>query len=87
MPEISRFFGIVVLVYFNDHAPPHVHIRRGGEKGRVRIDSPTVLDGNLSRATCRRVLKWTALHRAELLADWYLAQAGMPPFPVAPLEE
>ena len=87
MPEISRFFGIVILVYYNDHAPPHVHVRRSREQGRVGIDPVEVLDGDLSLKTRRLVLRWAALHRAELLADWYLAQAGRPPFPIEPLAQ
>ena len=58
MPEISRFYGIVVQMYFGDHPPPHFHVRYAGHKAKVDIDALAVIEGNLpARAT---------LHQAEL---------------------
>jgi hypothetical protein len=87
MPEICRFRGIVVFVNYNDHPPPHVHVRHGGRKGRIRIEPLVVMDGDLSVGTRRRVLRWAAAHVPDLLADWHLAQAGRPPFPIPPPTE
>jgi len=86
-PEISRFHGIVVSVNFNDHPPPHVHVRRGGEEGRIGLDPVVDLDGTLSATTRKRVLAWATAHRFELMANWYLAQAHKDPLPVPPPPE
>ncbi len=85
VPEISRFYGMVVYVNANDHVPPHIHVRHAGEQGRIRVDPDVaVLDGDLAPAMRRRALKWAAMHR---LANWYLAQAGRPTSRVAALKE
>ena len=47
MPEISRFFGIVIAMYYNDHSPPHFHVRYAGQKAVLAIDSLTVLEGEI----------------------------------------
>lgn len=47
MPEISRFFGIIITMYYNDHTPPHFHVRYGGQKALISIENFTVLEGKL----------------------------------------
>jgi hypothetical protein len=51
MPEISRFFGIVIAMYYNDHEPPHFHARYGSQKAKILIDPPTLIAGNLCPAS------------------------------------
>ncbi len=63
MPEISRFYGIVIAMYYNDHEPPHFHARYGSSKGRFAIDDLTMLDGDLSPRTRGLVSEWAALHQ------------------------
>ena len=87
MPEICRFRGIVVSVNFDDHPPPHIHVRRGEENGRVRLEPLGDMDGTLAAGTRRLVLLWASAHVPELLADWYLARAYLAPIPVPPPEE
>jgi hypothetical protein len=48
VPEISRFFGIIIAMFYNDHAPPHFHARYGEQRAIIGIDSLTVLGGRLS---------------------------------------
>ena len=48
MPEISRFFGTIIAIYYNDHPPPHFHVRHGEQSASIEIDSLSVLDGRLS---------------------------------------
>ncbi|HEX4133206.1 MAG TPA: DUF4160 domain-containing protein [Bryobacteraceae bacterium] len=48
MPEISRFFGIVVQMYYADHEPPHFHVRYSGQKALIAIETLAILGGNLS---------------------------------------
>ncbi|MHB8874733.1 MAG: DUF4160 domain-containing protein [Myxococcaceae bacterium] len=86
MPEISRFFGIVVALLFNDHAPPHFHVRYGEHQASVAIDPPALLAGSLPPRALGLVVEWASLHRAELLANWERARSQQQPLPVAPLE-
>ena len=86
MPEISRFFGIVVQMYYADHDPPHFHVRYAGQKALVSIETLTVLRGGLSPRALALVTEWAGLHRAELMEDWALARADAQLKPIAPLE-
>jgi len=86
MPEISRFFGIVIRMYFNDHAPPHLHAEYQGDK--VLLDfSGSILRGKLgSKTALRLVREWIDLHADELEKDWNLARAGTDLRPIEPLK-
>jgi len=86
MPEISRFYGIVITLNFNDHAPPHFHAWYGTFRAIVAIESGLVLRGELPGNAARLVRDWTILHRAELLEGWELTRRGESPFGIEPLE-
>ncbi len=86
MPEISRFFGIVVKMYFNDHLPPHFHAEYGEFLAELSIETLDVLRGYLPQRVLGLVLEWAAIHRDELRADWELARAKEPLSSIAPLE-
>jgi hypothetical protein len=86
VPEISRFFGIVVAMLYNDHAPPHFHVRYGEHEASIGIDPPTLMAGRLPPRAMGLIMEWAALHRAELLADWERARAREALLPVPPLE-
>lgn len=86
MPEISRFFGIVITMYHREHPPPHFHARYGGDKAAIEIESLRVMDGRLSPRVLGLVVEWAAQHRDELRADWSLAQEQAALKPIAPLE-
>ena len=86
MPEISRFFGIVVDMFYSDHEPPHFHVRYGSQRARFAIDDLRMLDGDLGPRARVLVLEWAALHQAELGQEWELVQSRRPLFPIAPLE-
>jgi len=86
MPEISRFFGMVVTMNYNDHAPPHFHVRYGSQKALVGIDALTVLRGRLSPRMLGLVVEWASLHREELLEDWELARQQAVLNKIDPLE-
>jgi hypothetical protein len=86
MPEISRFFGIVIRMYFNDHRPPHFHAIYGEHEAVIGVDTLTVLRGALPRRALALVLEWAAFHREQLRADWELARSGQTPDPIEPLE-
>jgi Domain of unknown function (DUF4160) len=86
MPAVSRFFGIVIFMNYNDHSPPHFHARHGGERVVVEIETGAVLAGRMSPPALRRVLKWAGLRRIELLEDWRRARLNQPMLPIALLE-
>jgi hypothetical protein len=85
MPEISRFFGMIIAMYYNDHAPPHFHVRYGEQKAIVAIDPVEVLHGLLSPKARALILEWAELHKNELMADWELARQQAPLNMIDPL--
>lgn len=85
MPTISRFYGILVLMYWNDHAPPHFHVRYSGFKATVGIQELAVLTGNLPRTAERLVLEWATEHQAELMENWRLCEIKAQPSQIDPL--
>ncbi len=76
MPTISRFFGIVITMYFDDHEPAHFHARHAGGEAKVQIDTLEVIDSSLDRRPLRFVLAWAELHRDELAENWRRARSG-----------
>jgi hypothetical protein len=86
MPELSRFFGIVIRMFFNDHQPPHFHALYSEHEALIEIDTLAVFRGELPRRALALVLEWATLHREELRRDWELARGGQPPEPIAPLD-
>lgn len=85
MPTISRFFGIAIAMYFDDHGHPHFHARRAGAEAKVRIDKIEVIDSTLPVRELRLVLAWAELHQAELLENWRRARAGETLLQIEPL--
>jgi hypothetical protein len=86
MPTISRFFGIVIAMYFEDHAPPHFHARYAGFRAVIRIDPIGLLQGELPPRALGLVMEWTGLHRRALLENWDRAGRLEPLDLVPPLE-
>jgi hypothetical protein len=76
VPTISRFMGIVIAMFFDDHGPPHFHARHADGSAKVRIDTVEVIDSSLPRRQLRLVLAWAELHQDELIENWRLARAG-----------
>lgn len=86
MPRISEFFGIVVYMYYNDHAPPHFHAEYSGDEALITIETLDILRGNLPRHVRAFVLEWASLHREELRVNWERAVQGLPLLPIEALE-
>ena len=84
MPEISRFYGIVITINYADHAPPHFHARYGDDTASIMIEG-RVLAGALPPRALALVRIWAKAHRGELLADWDRALAQLPLAPIEPL--
>jgi hypothetical protein len=85
MPQISRFFGIVIAMYHDDHQPPHFHARYAGSEIQVTIADGRV-NGDFPRRAQALVLEWWNLHREELETNWHLIAHGHEPKKIAPLE-
>jgi hypothetical protein len=85
LPEISRFFGIIITMYYNDHAPPHFHARYGRHKASVGIEFLQVLDGSLPPRALGLVMEWASVHQRDLMNDWALARSQSPLKPIEPL--
>jgi Domain of unknown function (DUF4160) len=85
MPEISRFLGIVIAMFYNEHAPPHFHAWYGEHEATIRIGDGTV-DGYLPRRARAHVLEWYGLHREELQENWERARTRKPLRKIEPLE-
>jgi len=86
MPEISRFFGIVIRMFYNDHEPAHFHAFYGEYEALIEIETLEVYRGELPRRALALVLEWAEVHRAELRSDWRRASGGESLAPIAPLD-
>lgn len=74
MPEISRFFGIIIYMYAKDHLPPHFHAEYNGEEAMFAIETGEIIIGNLPKKHVRLVQVWVELHRDELADNYNLLQ-------------
>ncbi len=86
LPTISTFYGIVIRMFYNDHAPPHFHVQYGEFQAEMAIETLQVLAGRLPRRALGMTLEWAASHRAELFDDWELCRQHKPPMQIPPLE-
>ena len=86
MPEISRFFGIRITMYYDDHTPPHFHAEYAGNKALIDIEHARVIRGSLPSSQLKVVLAWTILRRDALIEDWLLTKDHEPLKQILPLE-
>jgi hypothetical protein len=88
MPEISRFFGIVIRMFaepLGQHNRPHFHAYYQDQVAVVAIDGIEILGGGLPRRQRRLVEAWAEIHRRELLLNWDLLRSGQRPSRIEPL--
>ena len=85
MPEVSRFYGIVITFNYDDHLPPHFHARYGDYRATLALEG-AVLAGTLPPRGLALVRAWAHLHREELSTDWELARRSEPVLPIPPLD-
>ena len=85
MPIISRFLGIIIAMYWDDHSPPHFHAKYGEYEITVSITTG-VVEGKFPKRALRHVLEWYELHKEELLENWNLCQRNENPKLIEPLE-
>ncbi|MBN8508753.1 MAG: DUF4160 domain-containing protein [Burkholderiales bacterium] len=85
MPTISEFYGVLIRMYWNDHAPPHFHAIYAEFEAHYAIETLELLRGELPRRAHALVLEWAAQHREELREDWQLCEARQMPKKIEPL--
>jgi hypothetical protein len=85
MPTISTFYGILVQMFWNEHAPPHFHALYAEDEVLIDIRTLDVLEGSLPRRALALVLEWAQEHRKELMEDWDLCAHNQSPRKISPL--
>lgn len=85
MPTISTFYGIIIQMYWNDHAPPHFHAIYGASKATIDIQGIFICEGSLPGRIAQLVLRWAKLHQEELMEDWELCLGKQQPKVIDPL--
>lgn len=86
MPEISRFYGIVIGMFSDEHRPPHFHVRYAEYEAVIRIHDLSLAEGRLPPSALRLVTDWAELHRDELLRNWEAIESNGTISKIAPLE-
>lgn len=85
MPEISRFLGIIIRMFYNEHNPPHFHAIYNEHEAEFDINTLDIIAGELPKRVRNLVIEWAVDHREELMEDWELMRNDTKPKPIAPL--
>jgi len=86
MPQVSRFFGIIIFMFYDEHNPPHFHAIYGEHKAEISINGLNILAGKLPSRALGLVVEWASLHQSELLENWKRIEEGKIIEKIAPLE-
>ena len=86
MPEICRFYGIIIQIYYGDHPPSHFHALYGEEVAKIAIETLQIIEGTLPQRALVLIREWAKIHEQELLDAFERAAAFQPPGKIAPLE-
>jgi hypothetical protein len=86
LPTISTFYGLVIQMFWKDHAPPHFHALYGEHEALIDLRELRLLRGSLPRRAMALLLEWAADHRDELMEDWNLCSQLQAPKPIEPLK-
>lgn len=86
MPEISRFYGIIIKMYYNEHSPPHFHAEYQEFRAEFNIYTLEIIKGDLPKRAKSLVLEWAFEHRQELLDNWNLRENKKDLIKVEPLK-
>jgi hypothetical protein len=85
MPEISRFYGIVIAMFYNEHNPPHFHARYGKNQAAIEFRTLRICEGSIPPRALGLVMEWASDHQEELMQDWEQARGGATPNKIEPL--
>jgi len=86
MPQISRFYGIIISMYFDDHNPPHFHAKYGEDEALISISDFSILEGFVPSRAFLLVTEWASQHKDELIHNWELAKNFHHPNSIEPLK-
>ena len=87
MPELCRFYGIIIYMFIKDHPPPHFHVKYNEFKALINISDGEIIKGLLPRRALRLVQDWAELHQDELMKNWIEANKNNPELKkIKPLE-
>ena len=86
MPEISRFYGIIISMYYNDHNPPHFHVKYSEFTADIKIKDFAVMKGSLPPKAIGLVAEWATLHKEELESNWEASRQKKPLISITPLK-
>jgi hypothetical protein len=86
MPQISRFFGVIIYMYFDDHNPPHFHAVYDDDEAVILIETLSLHKGKLPARIFGFVIEWATLHQEELIQNWNDAQNDQPFKKIEPLK-
>ena len=85
MPEISRFLGISITMYFNDHNPPHFHVKYNDFRAVISINDLKIIDGNLPPRVLGLVMEWAGMNKNKLVENWNMVKDTGNFFKIDPL--
>ena len=86
MPEIARFYGIIIKLFFGDHPPPHFHAVYGEHNALFNIQTLEMIEGDLPQRARKMVMEWAAIHQQELMNNWELLENNQTPNRIDPLD-
>ena len=85
MPTVSAFYGLVILMFWIDHNPPHFHVRYAGSEALISIENLELIAGSLPRRAERLALEWASAYQTELMENWEPCRSLQQPRTIAPL--
>jgi hypothetical protein len=86
MPDVSRFYGIIIRFYHRDHPPKHFHAIYGGYEALIEIETGAIHRGRIPKTAYNLVNAWRLLHLQALRENWERSEKRLPPFPIPPLD-
>jgi hypothetical protein len=86
MPQISSFYGIIIMMFYPDHVPPHFHAKYAEFMAQIRISDFTIIEGELPPAAMRLIREWGEQHKKELEINWELCRQSKQPMKIEPLK-
>jgi len=86
MPTISVFYGIVIQMFWNDHAPPHFHALYGEYEALINIQTLEVMKGHIPARALNLIIEWAGEHKQDLMEDWELCKQRKMPQKICPLK-
>ncbi len=78
MPELCRFYGIIIYMFAKDHSPPHFHAKYGEYRSLINLETGELIEGELPNRALRLVREWVDIHKEELKRNWNESQKDNP---------